>query len=107
MVNPMNGRRSAIGMLAMLLLAGAAPAVVGRARAEDAPQLPAYFTGTNADEAKPTWPDPTGAASGVWATPAGDGKGDVPSTLSTADVYDRVVHNLYSINYVWALVAGF
>ena len=23
------------------------------------------------------------------------------------DLYDRMVHNLYSINYVWALVAGF
>ena len=53
------------------------------------------------------WPDPTGAASGVWATPAGDGKGDVPEKLSIQDVYDRIAHNLYSINYVWALVAGF
>jgi len=43
----------------------------------------------------------------VWATPAGDGKGDVPGSLSVADLYDRVAHNLYSINYVWALVAGF
>ncbi len=23
------------------------------------------------------------------------------------DLYDRMAHNLYSINYVWALVAGF
>ena len=23
------------------------------------------------------------------------------------DLYDRIAHNLYSINYVWALVAGF
>ena len=43
----------------------------------------------------------------MWATPAGDGKGDVPEKLSIQDVYDRMVHNLYSINYVWALVAGF
>ena len=27
------------------------------------------------------WPDPTGAAAGVWITPAGDGKGDVPASL--------------------------
>ncbi|HZP42423.1 MAG TPA: ammonium transporter [Candidatus Binatia bacterium] len=93
---------------ALFVIALAAVAIA-RAAAADAPppELPSYFTATNADPAKPTWPDPTGAASGVWAAPAGDGKGDVPSALSTADVYDRVVHNLYSINYVWALVAGF
>ncbi|MBI2999076.1 MAG: ammonium transporter [Deltaproteobacteria bacterium] len=79
---------------------GAAPQTV-------APKLPAYFTSTNTDPSKPAWPDPTGGNSGVWATPAGDGKGDVPSTLTIQDVYDRTVHNLYSINYVWALVAGF
>jgi hypothetical protein len=39
-----------------------------------APKLPAYFTATN-DPQKPSWPDPTGGAAGVWATPAGDGKG--------------------------------
>jgi len=73
-----------------------------------APKLPAYFTATNEDPKKPpAWPDPTGAASGVWATPAGDGKGDVPEKLSIQDVYDRMVHNLYSINYVWVLIAGF
>jgi Amt family ammonium transporter len=71
-----------------------------------APQLPSYFSSTN-DPAKPSWPDPTGAASGVWATPAGDGKGDVPETLKVTDLYDRITHNLFSINYVWALVAGF
>src|SRR5262249_2691644 len=65
------------------------------------------FTATSADAQKPTWPDPTGAATGVWATPAGDAKGDVPSGLSVPDVYDRVVHNLVSINFVWALVTGF
>jgi ammonium transporter, Amt family len=71
-----------------------------------APQLPAYFSATN-DPAKPSWPDPTGAATGVWATPAGDGKGDVPAKLGLADLYDRVAHNLISINFVWALVTGF
>src|SRR5262245_64927432 len=75
--------------------------------ADEPPSLPAYFSATNADAAKPTWPDPTGAASGVWATPAGDGKGDVASALTPADLYDRIAHDLYSINYVWALVAGF
>src|SRR5438552_2022784 len=72
-----------------------------------APNLPEYFTATNKEPQKPAWPDPTGGASGVWATPAGDGKGDVPEQLKPTDLYDRIVHNLYSINYVWALVAGF
>ena len=76
------------------------------AAAEPAPQLPAYFTATN-DPQKPAWPDPTGGASGVWATPAGDGKGDVPEQLKPTDLYDRILHNLYSINYVWVLIAGF
>jgi len=70
------------------------------------PSLPSYFSGTN-DPAKPAWPDPTGAAAGVWATPAGDGKGDVPSSLAIPDLYDRIAHNLFSINFVWALVTGF
>jgi ammonium transporter, Amt family len=73
-----------------------------------APKLPTYFTATSDDPKKPpAWPDPTGAAAGVWATPAGDGKGDIPEKLSTQDVYDRVTHNLYSINFVWVLIAGF
>ena len=78
------------------------------AAAAPAPKLPAYFTATSDDPKKPpAWPDPTGAASGVWATPAGDAKGDIPEKLSMQDLYDRMAHNLYSINYVWALVAGF
>jgi Amt family ammonium transporter len=92
----------------MLLVMASVPALQSVACAADAPpELPAYFTATNADPQKPTWPDPTGAASGVWATPAGDGKGDVPSALSVADVYDRVAHNLFAINFVWTLVTGF
>ena len=76
--------------------------------AAPAPKLPAYFTATSDDPKKPPpWPDPTGGASGVWATPAGDAKGDVPDTLKLGDVYDRMVHNLYSINYMWVLIAGF
>jgi ammonium transporter, Amt family len=74
--------------------------------APPAPELPAYFTATS-PEKKPTWPDKTGAASGTWATPAGDGKGDIPASLTVNDLYDRMVHNLYSINFVWVLVCGF
>jgi ammonium transporter, Amt family len=84
----------------------AAPAAP--AAAAPAPKLPPYFTATSDDPKKPpAWPDPTGAATGVWATPASDGKGDIPEKLSIQDVYDRMAHNLYSINFVWALVAGF
>jgi ammonium transporter, Amt family len=72
-----------------------------------APELPPYFSGTNADKNKPTWPDPTGGNAGVWATPAGDGKGDVPAKQTTTDLYDRIAHNLFSINMVWTLIAGF
>src|SRR5262245_1397371 len=90
-----------------LMAAGATLLPVLRAAAADAPDVPVYFSSTNKDDSKPTWPDQTGAASGVWAAPAGDAKGDVPSTLSLPDVYDRVAHNLFSINFVWALVTGF
>ena len=77
------------------------------AAAAPAPKLPPYFTATSPDPKTSLWPDPTGANSGVWATPAGDGKGDIPDKLSIQDVYDRVVHNLFGINFVWALIAGF
>ena len=71
-----------------------------------APTLPPYFTATN-DPAKPSWPDPAGGFAGAWAAPAGDGKGDVPDTLTIPDLYNRIAHNLYSINIVWALITGF
>ena len=74
--------------------------------AEAAVEVPPYFSGTSPDAAKPLWPDPTGGAAGVWATPSGDGKGDVPKTLSIGDVFDRVAHNLFSINMVWTLITG-
>jgi ammonium transporter, Amt family len=72
-----------------------------------APKLPPYFTATSPDPKAAMWPDQTGANSGAWATPAGDAKGDVPEKLSLQDVYDRMAHNMFSINYVWALIAGF
>jgi Amt family ammonium transporter len=84
------------------------PAASAAPSASAAPTLPPYFSGANDTTGKPaTWPDPTGGAAGVWATPAGDGKGDVPSTLGTGDLYDRIAHNLFSINMVWAMVTGF
>src|SRR5215471_5548271 len=67
--------------------AEATPAPAGDAKpAEAPPAVPDYFSG--ADPKK--WPDPTGGAAGVWGTPAGDGKGDVPSKFSPADVADRM-----------------
>src|SRR5262245_15372211 len=70
---------------------------------EAAPELPAYFTSKGT-----AWPDPTGGSAGVWATPAGDTKGDAhPSKMTPQDLYDRISHNLFSINMVWALVTGF
>jgi Amt family ammonium transporter len=86
--------------------AASAAAAAPAASAAPAP-LPAYFSGANAEGKPPTWPDPTGAAAGVWATPAGDGKGDVPSALGPTDLYDRVAHNMFSINMVWVMVTGF
>ena len=56
---------------------------------------------------KPTWPDPTGNSAGICASPAGDGKGDDPGKLTGPELYDRIAHNLFSINMVWALIAGF
>jgi Amt family ammonium transporter len=87
--------------------AAAAAAPPAPASAAAPPVMPPYFAGGNAEGKPPTWPDPTGAAAGVWATPAGDGKGDVPSAVASTDLYDRIAHNLYSINMVWALITGF
>ncbi|HTQ05979.1 MAG TPA: ammonium transporter [Polyangiaceae bacterium] len=89
-----------------LSLAGVAFGQTPAPSASAAP-LPAYFSGANEAGKPPVWPDPTGAGAGVWATPAGDGKGDQPSQLAPTDLYDRIVHNLFSINMVWALVTGF
>ena len=73
-----------------------------------APNLPAYFAPTP-DGENPSWPDPTGGKSGTIATPSSDtaGGGDVPEKLSTTDLADRIYHNLFSINMVWTLIAGF
>jgi len=71
------------------------------------PTPPSYFSGTNTVPSKPTWPDPTGQSAGVWTNPSGRGKGDVPGALSISDLYDRITHNLFSINIIWVLIAGF
>ncbi len=107
--------------LAILLLPyrvgadSATPAAPAAAAAPAAPApvaLPPYFKAESPDPSKPLWPDPTGGNAGVWATPgslqnADNTAGDVPSKMSTADVYDRVVHNMFGINHMWALITGF
>jgi len=108
----MERRARCLGLVFFLMLMALGVARPGvQAWAQDAaaepPPLPAYFAGANADPAKPTWPDPTGGAAGIWITPGADGKGDAPASLSLTDLYDRVAHNMYSINMVWVLIAGF
>jgi ammonium transporter, Amt family len=77
----------------------AVPAPAADPAAPPPPGRP-YFAGLTA-------PDPGGSGSGVWATPAADPTGDDPSKMGVPDVYDRVVHNLFSINMVWTMIAGF
>src|SRR5258708_7416092 len=89
--------------------AAAAPA------APAAPSIPAYFdahpTDKNGDgkidDKDAMWPDPTGGNAGYWTTPAATPGDDDPSKIPTTGLYDRIAHNLYSINFVWTLVAGF
>lgn len=95
----------------------AAPAEAAPATAPEAAALPAYITGV-ADPKTPQWPDPTGANSGIWATPASTevtkpdgtkaivGDGD-PTKMTPDGLYGRIAHNLYSINIVWTMICGF
>jgi Amt family ammonium transporter len=110
-----------LGLLASNCMAqDAPPAADAPAPAEAAPAAPTppafppYFTGVTPEgEKTPFYPDATGAKAGTWATPSGtpnpDGTpaGDVPENLKTTDIYERVIHNLFSINMVWTLIAGF
>jgi ammonium transporter, Amt family len=101
-----------VTMCRVAIAAAALAAALGTARTvraeEEAPALPSYMTTTSPDAEKPLWPDPTGANAGYWATPSPGPVGDDdPSKLSNAQLYDRIAHNLYSINFVWTLVTGF
>ena len=89
----------------------AAPAAAAEAPATEsaapAPVLPAYMTGT-APEGSTYWPDPVGAKTGYWTTPAPGPVGDGdPSALTSEGLYSRIVRNMISINTVWILIAGF
>ncbi len=76
-------------------------------RAEDAPALPPYISAASPDAGHPLWPDQTGGNSGYWTTPSPDPGDDDPAKLSNTQLYDRIAHNLYSINYIWTLITGF
>ena len=81
----------------------AAPAAADAA----APTLPPYMSGASPDPAKPLWPDSTGGTAGYWVTPSAGPVGDGdPSKMGPAGLYDRIAHNMYSINMVWILLAG-
>lgn len=87
----------------------AAPAETPAApEAPAAPALPPYFTGTSPDPAAPLWPDAGGGAAGYWITPSAGPVGDGdPKEMTVEKLYDRVAHNMFSINMIWVLIAGF
>ena len=70
------------------------------------PVMPPYFSGVDPKNPK-AWPDSPGTAAGTCVAPAGDGKGDDPAKVSNSDLFDRIAHNMFSINMVWTLIAGF
>ena len=71
------------------------------------PALPPYMTATSPDSTAPLWPDAGGANSGYWTTPSPGPVGDGdPEALTKTQLYDRIAHNLFSINLMWVLIAG-
>jgi ammonium transporter, Amt family len=83
----------------------AAPADQPTGATSVAPALPPYFA---PDPATGKWPDAGGGNAGYWTTPAPGPVGDGdPEALSKTQLYDRIAHNLFSINMVWTLIAGF
>ena len=86
--------RAAIAVAVLATALGGARSA--RAEEADAPVLPPYMTTASPDAAKPLWPDPTGANAGYWVTPSAGPVGDGdPAKLSSAQLYDRIAHNLY------------
>src|SRR5262245_22574107 len=88
--------------------AAAAEASAGPAAAQ-ATALPDYYDGHatdkngdgKIDDKDAKWPDPTGGSAGYWTTPAAAPGDDDPSKIPVSGLYDRISHNLYSINFVW------
>ena len=90
----------------------AAPVAAPEAAAPVAPpaaELPPYFTGANPPAPAPAvWPDAGGGAAGYWTTPSAGPVGDGdPNTKTPKDLYDRIAHNMFSINMIWVLITGF
>ncbi|HYO25347.1 MAG TPA: ammonium transporter [Lacipirellulaceae bacterium] len=70
------------------------------------PTLPPYFTPTTEGDA-PLWPDAGGGNSGYWITPSDGPVGDGdPAGKTPTDLYNRIAHNMFSINMVWVLLGG-
>jgi Amt family ammonium transporter len=86
--------------------AAVAPAAAPSAPAPAAAALPPYYAPDPSAKDSP-WPDPTGGAAGYWTTPSAAPGDDDPAKLTVPGLYDRIVHNVISINHVWVLVAGF
>ncbi|MFO1093322.1 MAG: ammonium transporter [Planctomycetaceae bacterium] len=86
----------------------AAPTTAADAAPAEAPApLPPYMTATSPEGGAPLWPDAAGANAGYWTTPsAGPVGDDNPAALSNGQLYDRIAHNLFSINMVWVLLGG-
>jgi Amt family ammonium transporter len=86
--------------------ADAAPAAAAAPATPAAATLPPYFAPDPSAKDSP-WPDPTGGAAGYWTTPSAAPGDDDPAKLTIPGLYDRIAHNMISINHVWVLVAGF
>jgi Amt family ammonium transporter len=66
------------------------------------------MTATSPDPKSPLWPDAGGGNAGYWTTPSAGPVGDGnPKEMTPDKLYDRIVHNLFSIKMVWVLICGF
>ena len=96
-------------------LATVEPVAAGPSAAPAA-TLPVHYAEAPLDATK--FPDATGGNNGAWVTPAATpvkkkdgtdaivGDGD-PTGMSPADLHSRITHNMFSINMMWTLIAGF
>jgi Amt family ammonium transporter len=84
----------------------AEPATEEEATETAAVTLPPYFAPTTDGEA-PLWPDAGGGNAGYWITPSDGPVGDGdPAGKTATDLYNRIAHNMFSINMVWVMVSG-
>lgn len=53
------------------------------------------------------WPDAGGGAAGYWTTPSAGPVGDgAPADMTPDKLYDRISHNLFSINVLWVVLCA-